>query len=123
MFSFGVNDTATEGDGTRVAFDDSVSNARAILEEARQRYPVLMVGLTPVVRAEQDARVVQLSEELARICGDMALPYLHVYESLRASGTWTSEAAAGDGAHPGAGGYSELAQLVEVWPAWKAWLE
>jgi acyl-CoA thioesterase I len=52
----------------------------------------------------------------------LGVPYLEVYAALRASRTWTAEAAAGDGAHPGAGGYAALARLVDCWPAWRAWL-
>ena len=44
---------------------------------------------------------------------------MHVLEALRASAAWTRDAAEGDGAHPGAAGYSELAELV--WPQWWRW--
>ena len=37
-----------------------------------------------------------------------------------ATPAWTTEAAANDGSHPGAGGYQALAQLVlgGGWPVW-----
>ena len=39
---------------------------------------------------------------------------------LAADGLWTSEAAAWDGAHPGAAGYQRMAELVAAHPAWRA---
>ena len=45
VFSFGLNDTTIENGKTRVDFTDSISNTRKILSEAKQLYPVLMVGL------------------------------------------------------------------------------
>ena len=42
-------------------------------------------------------------------------------EPIEAVDIWREEAAAGDGIHPGAGGYAALAGLVDTWPAWRSW--
>jgi lysophospholipase L1-like esterase len=122
VFSFGVNDTTAAGAATRVALAASLDNGRAILEAARQAYPLLLVGPPPVAGDAHNARIAELSERLARLAGALDVPYLEVCAALRTSRNWLAEVAAGDGAHPGAGGYAELAQLVDRWPAWRAWL-
>lgn len=121
VFSFGVNDTTLEGDSPRVDFSDSIENARQVLDLASQSYPTLMIGPPPTSDADQNTRIARLSDGFAPVCGELGIPYLDVFASLQASGVWTSEAAANDGAHPRAGGYSEMAQLVQVWPGWLSW--
>src|SRR6266508_3726237 len=48
VFSFGVNDTTTEGRGTCVPAERSLDNLRATVTTARRSYPVLVVGPPPV---------------------------------------------------------------------------
>jgi acyl-CoA thioesterase-1 len=48
------------------------------------------------------------------------VPHVAVLASLLAGTAWMREVAAGDGAHPGAAGYAELAALVR--PAWDGWI-
>ena len=122
VFSFGANDTAVEHARRRVAPAVSLENARAILAEARECYPVLLVGPPPVADTAHTARITRLSDELATVAARLGVPYLDVCARLRASRTWTREVRVGDGAHPGAAGYAALARLVDTWPAWRAWL-
>ena len=49
------------------------------------------------------------------------MPFVDVFGALRANAAWTAEAAAGDGTHPGAGGYAALARLVLA-HGWLDWL-
>ncbi|MBD2541303.1 GDSL-type esterase/lipase family protein [Coleofasciculus sp. FACHB-SPT36] len=123
VFSFGVNDTTLENGKTRVKLADSLENYCAILEVARQIFPVLMVGSPPVAEIEQNFRIAGLSEQLARLCSDRNVPYLDVFTPLQASSVWIGEATANDGAHPGAAGYAEFAHLVQSWSAWLSWLK
>lgn len=58
--------------------------------------------------------------DLGALCRRLDVPYLGVFESLRATPVWLAETAAGDGAHPGAGGYGVYAELVSAWPAWSS---
>ena len=52
------------------------------------------------------------------IIADWAVPFLETFAPLRRSAAWMGEVAAGDGSHPGAGGYATLAALVESWEPW-----
>jgi lysophospholipase L1-like esterase len=121
VFSFGVNDTTAEGSATRVPLAESLANAHAILAEASRRRPTLLVGPPPVADPEQNSRIAHLSGQLAQVAAALAVPYLETCTPLLASAVWLAEVAASDGAHPGAGGYAELASLVDAWPAWQAW--
>ena len=122
VFSFGANDATLEEGRPRVTADRSIEHARAMLTSARTSYPVLMVGPPPTADAEKNGRLATLSAGFAEVCRELDVPYLDVLGPLEASGTWVREAAAGDGSHPGAAGYAELACLVRGWAAWAAWL-
>lgn len=118
VFSFGVNDTTIENGKLRVEFEDSVENGRKILEDARGRSPILMVGPPPISDPEQNLRISHLSEKFNSVCEQLSIPYLDVFPFLQSSAVWMGEIAANDGAHPGATGYRELARLVQNWEAW-----
>jgi lysophospholipase L1-like esterase len=121
VFSFGINDTTIENGKLRVEVADSLRNARLILSTAKQRYPVLMVSPPPTADSERHARVQELSENFAAICQDLEIPYLDVFTPLLSSNVWMTEVRVGDGSHPNATGYAELAQLVQNWSAWSIW--
>jgi acyl-CoA thioesterase-1 len=120
VFSFGANDCHAEAGGPRVAAAQSLLNARAMLSEAARLAPVLLVGPPPVVEPAAAARLEALNEHLQALCGRLQTPFIDVYRLLAADGLWTSEAAAWDGAHPGAAGYQRMADLVAAHPAWRA---
>lgn len=121
VFSFGTNDMTVEGRRLRVSPESSVRNAGDILSAALELCPVLMIGPAPVADSEHNGRIRDLSARYARLCDELGVPYLDAAGALLAEGTWAREAAAGDGAHPGVGGYSQLALLVDAWPEWRAW--
>lgn len=121
VFSFGVNDTTLEEGHLRVALDESLKNAHTILSIAQQLFPVLMVGSPPVACGEQNSRIADLSEQFSLVSQALNVPYLDVFTPLKMSATWMTEAAANDGAHPRASGYSELADLVQNWSPWLSW--
>ena len=123
VFGFGVNDTTIENGKTRIAFETSLENTRNILNAAKQRFPVLMVGTAPVVDLEQNQRIARLSTAFASICNEINVPYLDIFTSLQASDVWINEAIANDGAHPRAAGYAQLAQLVQNWQPWLSWFK
>jgi len=123
VFSFGVNDVTVEDGVPRLELADSIRNARQILGEAKQSYPVLMVGPPPTGDEEKNEDAARLSKELGLARKELDVPYLDVLAALKDSGTWIREAEAYDGSHPRAGGYSELAALVQEWPAWLSWFK
>jgi acyl-CoA thioesterase I len=122
VFSFGVNDCIDENGAPRVAAERSLANARAILGAARARGPVLMLGPPPLSLGGAEARIPALSRALETLSAELGIAFLDLGTPLSAIALWRIELAAGDGAHPGAAGYALIADLVEGWPAWRAWL-
>nr|WP_210404407.1 hypothetical protein [Chroococcidiopsis sp. TS-821] len=49
------------------------------------------------------------------------IAYLDTFTKLQSSTIWFQEAAANDGYHPRAGGYTELANIVQNWSSWLSW--
>jgi lysophospholipase L1-like esterase len=121
VFSFGINDTTMEAGKTRVSFLNSILNARQILSQAKQLYPVLMVGPPPMLDNDQNVRISELSEYYARTCNSLDIPYLNIFPILKQSAVWFDEVGAYDKAHPRAQGYTILADLVQSWEAWLKW--
>lgn len=121
VFSFGVNDTTLENGRTRINLTDSLQNTHGVLSAAQAIAPVLMVGPPPIADPDQNQRIEQLSQQLAGVCQQLGVPYLAVFALLKTSAVWLQEAAANDGAHPRAEGYTEMAQLTQQWSAWRAW--
>lgn len=122
VFSFGANDATMEGDRWRVDPDESEANALEIIQEARSRWPVLVVGIPPAPEPDRTSRHAELAARYQFLCERLGVPFLDVMEPLIQSRAWWDEVEDGDGIHPGAGGYAALAAVVEAWPAWRAWL-
>jgi len=123
VVSFGVGDTLPER--AHLHPEQPAGNLRSLLREAGAldpSLPVFVVGPPPVADPEHTMRVRGLSAALGEVCGDLGVPYLPVVEDLHASPSWLAETKSGDGYHPGAAGYAELAELVVQSPAWRNWL-
>ncbi|MGW5727377.1 DUF459 domain-containing protein [Nocardia beijingensis] len=121
VLSFGVNDTMHENGGPRVAPEESVANLGELLAQAAERgWPVLMVAPPPIADDEHNDRTAALDERFAQACAASRVPYVRVHQPLRDNPVWSADVRAGDGAHPGAAGYEEIAALVA--PRWRAWL-
>lgn len=121
VFSFGVNDCIIEDGRRRVAFDETLANARAILTEACRWKPCLFIGPPPIADDAANERIASLSAALGLLCRDLDVAYLPIYDLLAASPVWMGEVISGDGAHPGAGGYGLLADHISRWSAWRDW--
>ncbi|BAY93893.1 MULTISPECIES: GDSL-type esterase/lipase family protein [unclassified Tolypothrix] len=124
VFSFGVNDSGWAGKQQGIDLTESLENTRAILTEAKQLYPVLMVGPPPCGDENQEQRNQQIahqSQQFALVCRELDIPYLDVFSTLVNSSIWLAEAKANDGAHPRAAGYAEFAAIVQNWDAWLSW--
>ncbi len=118
VFGFGANDCWFIDGKPRVERTDTVRNTEEILSRARSLLPTLMIGPPPGIDEEEHGRRVEVSSLIGEIAGRLGVPYLEVIHDLNAGGVWRSEAALGDRVHPGAGGYSALAELVIGWPEW-----
>lgn len=124
VFSFGVNDSGWAGKNQGIELSESIANARSILTEAKQLYPILMIGPPPCGDVAQEQRnqiIANLSQEFALVAHELDVPYLDVFSSLLNSPIWLTEAKANDGAHPKADGYAEFAAIVQNWEGWLSW--
>lgn len=122
VIAFGVNDVALREGRQSCSTEQSLDNLDAVLEGARELgMPTFMVGPAAVAEAAETERIAALSAAFAEHCERCRVPYVPLVERLRESETWMREVAAGDGAHPRAGGYEELARLVLA-GGWLEWL-
>lgn len=125
VISFGSNDMIEENGALRVDPMRCLDNLAAVLDESRrQAITTLVVGPPPVIGAGEDhlGRTLKLADEMAGLCLQRQVPFNAVTQQLADDSTWTAEAMAGDGAHPGAAGYRRMADLVvhSHWPEWLA---
>jgi lysophospholipase L1-like esterase len=117
VFAFGANDAVQE-----IAPAVTLGHAEAMLTDARARWPVFMVGPAPLAEAQTRERVAALDRALSALGARLDVPYASVFDGLMATSVWLAEARAGDGAHPGAGGYRRMADLILASDAWRAWM-
>jgi lysophospholipase L1-like esterase len=121
VLSTGVNDTTEEDGAPRLAPAGSVAALGEVLTGAATAgWPVLVVGPPAVADDDHNERTAALDDRFAHHCADRGVPYVPVVRALAADPDWMREVAAGDGAHPGAAGYTVLADLVR--PHWQEWL-
>lgn len=124
VVSFGSNDTLEENGAVRVELGRSLENLTSILDECgRQAVAPLVVGPPPVIDAG-DAhlrRTVKLADEMTALCRTRHVPFIATTLELANDPTWRREALAGDGAHPGSGGYRRLTDIVLA-GQWRDWI-
>ncbi|HLH51382.1 MAG TPA: GDSL-type esterase/lipase family protein [Roseiarcus sp.] len=120
VFSFGVNDCLDAANRRALEPAASLANARQILADAKALAPTLMIGPPPIAEAAANARVKALSAGFDALCRALTIPFLDSFAPLQSTPAWMNSLA--DGAHPDRGGYRALADLVDRWPPWRAWL-
>jgi acyl-CoA thioesterase-1 len=111
VLSFGVNDTAVEDGVPRVDAGTTVEALHAAVRAVAPA-PVLLVGPPAVLDPARDARVRHLAAALRSVCSETGVPFVDAHAPTAAAHRWHREVVAGDGAHPGAGGYALLADAV-----------
>lgn len=124
VLSFGANDAVEENGAVRVDPGRSLDNLATVLDGARQRaFAPLVVGPPPVIDAGEAhlARVTKLAEQMSALCHAQHVPFIDTTADLADDPTWRAEVLAGDGAHPGSGGYRRLADLV-LDGGWREWI-
>jgi acyl-CoA thioesterase-1 len=117
VFSFGVNDAAQERDPAL-----TMADAEAMLAEAKARWPVFMIGAVPMPDEAIRLRSRALDQAYGPLCARLGVPFLSVFDELMAPPVWLDEARAGDGAHPGAAGYTRMSELILASPVWRKWM-
>ncbi|MFF4954888.1 GDSL-type esterase/lipase family protein [Streptomyces chattanoogensis] len=123
VVSFGSNDTIEENGTVRVDPARCLDNLASLLEESRRRRVApLVVGPPPVIGAGEAhlRRTSKIADEMAALCRSRQVPFIATTLDLADDPVWAREAMAGDGAHPGSGGYQRLADLIlaNQWHAW-----
>lgn len=118
VFSFGVNDTMFVDDARKISLSESRENFLKIFELASSQYSTVMIGPPPFGDTEQNRRIHELSQSFEQLAVKMDVSYLAVYELLQQDPIWMREVSDEGGAHPGAGGYEQLARVVMQWPHW-----
>lgn len=124
VVSFGSNDAIEEDGKVRVDPARCVDNLASILAECRRRaIAALVVGPPPVIGAGEEhlRRTSKLAGEMAARCQAEHAPFIDTTLGLADDPIWTREAIAGDGAHPGSGGYRRLADLILA-SQWHGWI-
>ncbi|MFJ6014671.1 GDSL-type esterase/lipase family protein [Streptomyces sp. NPDC092952] len=125
VVSFGSNDMVEEDGAVRVAPARCLDNLATLLDGSRRRSVApLVVGPPPVVGAGAGhlARTTELADGMAALCRERHVPFVPTTRHLAADPVWAREALSGDGAHPAAGGYRRLADLVLADTRWQRWL-
>ncbi|GAA1945245.1 GDSL-type esterase/lipase family protein [Kitasatospora viridis] len=115
VVSVGSNDAMLEDGAPRVGHAGTLTNLAAVLDGAHALgLTALVVGPPPVVCGgpEHLDRLLRLVPDQRGLCERRGVPFLDVTRALAEDPVWVAEATAGDGAHPGAGGYRRLAGLV-----------
>lgn len=109
VFSFGTNDVIAgiDADASLGALADSLDLARTA------GMPAFVVGPPPVGDLpEADRRLAALSNRFEELCTQHDVPFVETHTALQAAAAWQRETRGGDGSHPQADGYRELANLV-----------
>jgi lysophospholipase L1-like esterase len=127
VFSFGTNDSWLENGQPRVTAEQQIRNTRQVLSEASSDWPVLMIG-PPGLAAYADNTLREADHRtrcasVAAACRELSIPYFDTLAVFGAFKSWRTEALAHDGAHPGSGGYAEMAEAIDAWPPWRALLD
>ncbi len=137
LFSFGLNDTAEElGSGIRASVSQALASAREILVEARQLYPTLWIGPTPIDESKmpltaftgavydfRNERVAEYNRAYFGLADKIGIPYLDLFSLLIEDKTWGHNFSFGDGVHPTAQNYAMMAKLIANWEAWRKLLD
>lgn len=122
VFAFGVNDVALRDGNLRCSREESLGALRSALDGAEELgMRCFVIGPAAIDDEAMNGRIAALSAAFEEICDERGVPFVPLVEELRQSHLWRQEVAVGDGAHPGAWGYIEIARLVLA-AGWLDWL-
>lgn len=123
VFAFGVNDARAlyPGGPSLRTVEDTLQHAEAILEQARELGPVILVGPPSVADEASDALIKERSDHLRALCRARATSFVETHAPTSGDASYLPALRARDGYHPGAAGYELLAQVIGGSEAWRAW--
>jgi acyl-CoA thioesterase I len=122
VLAFGVNDVTLEDESRRCSQEQSLLSLEEVLLGAQglglRRF---VVGPAPIDDEAANDRIAELSYAYRMLCARHRVPFVPLVEELRDNRVWREAVASGDGSHPGAAGYAEIARLVLA-ADWLDWL-
>jgi acyl-CoA thioesterase I len=122
VLAFGVNDASLREGQPRCSQEQSLLSLEEVLLGAQglglRRF---VVGPAAIDDEAENDRIAELSYAYRILCARHRVPFVPLVEELRRSEVWRREITAGDGTHPGAAGYAEIARLVLA-GGWLDWL-
>lgn len=122
VLAFGVNDVVLEDESQRCTEEQSLlSLEEVLLGTQAMGLRRFVIGPAAVDDEAVNDRIAELSYAYRMLCARHRVPFVPLIGSLRGNEVWRRSIAAGDGAHPGAAGYAELARLV-LDAGWLDWL-
>ena len=134
LLCVGLNDTARVGrvDGrSQLSLEAYAFGMTRLLEEIKEKTPVMVLGLTPVDEAVMpfadclwySNRDVELYEAaLEEVCLEMNVPFLAVHDAFRREPDWLSWMEP-DGIHLNADGHRWMQQRLRTWAALLTWAQ
>lgn len=110
IFMLGTNDAVLH-----VEHNDSLTAVADAIERANEEdVPAFWVGPPPIGdMPAEDAALRELSYSIGGLVRSNGQQFVPTFDALGPGSRWNAEALANDGSHPGAGGYAELATLLE----------
>lgn len=124
VFMVGSND-ALLNEHRRVTINEvnRLKNAKAIMVAARAKAPTLFISALPIAGdGPASGRIGDMARQMGMIARINRVAYVDICAEVAASDIWQGEATANDGAHPGAGGYQLVADLIARHPVWQEWV-
>lgn len=122
ILAFGVNDVSLEDEARRRTREQSLLSLEEVLLGAQglglRRF---VVGPAPIDDDADNDRIAELSYAYRILCARHRVPFVPLIEELRDNEVWRRPIATGDGAHPSAAGYAEIARLILA-AGWLDWL-
>ena len=119
ILACGINDTQVIGGKVRTGEDEFAGNVRELIRHAKRHAPtVIYLGLTPVEESRTNPvwwdrakcwnndLIARYDGIIADVCGIEDIPYVHVYDSVDASGN-------DDGLHPSAEGHRVITEKIK----------
>lgn len=118
VFCFGTNDAVLHHPP-----EQSLAALTGSLDRASEHdVPVFVIGPPPIGdMPDEDRALRSLSDAFAGVCAARDVPFVATFDCLGPGSTWRAEAEAGDGSHPRAGGYAEMAEFLDA-EGLTAWL-
>lgn len=112
VISCGVNDTVFENDKPRVKLQNSRINIQKILNIAKSKYEVIMIGPPPVNDDVQNERIREINYVFSQEANVLGIPFIETFSLLESDENYRQAIQSNDGAHPKSEGYVKLANII-----------